>query len=89
MRTMDDEYDNTVFVGGKDIGNYVGAVLTQLEEFDEVFIRARGQANIGKAVVVSEMMQDKYGKDADIETRTDIKPDTGDAVTAVEITVSE
>ena len=86
---MVDEHENTVFVGGKDIGNYVGAVLTQLEEFDEVFVRARGQANIGKAVVVSEMMRDKYGKETSIDTRTDIKPDTGDCVTAVEIVVTD
>lgn len=53
--------DNTVYIGSKPTNSYCLAVLTQANEYDEIFIKARGRA-ISKAVDVAEISVNKYLK---------------------------
>lgn len=69
---MTDE-EKTVFVGQKKLANYINAVLTQFEqeEHDEIFIKARGRTNVGKAVDLAEIAKNRYEAEiAKIETET-------------------
>lgn len=52
---MADDEVNTVYVGDKDLGNYLGAVTKQLSENEAVKLMARGQENNGKAIDVAEI----------------------------------
>ncbi|MFW6196778.1 MAG: DNA-binding protein Alba, partial [Thermoplasmatota archaeon] len=66
----DDE--NTVFIGSKEVMNYVQAVMMQFNQSDEICIKARGRA-ISKAVDVAEITRQRFVEDAEI---TDIITDT-------------
>jgi len=66
---MSDE--NTVYVGDKELINYINAVLTQFRDYDEVLVKARGRKNIGTAVDVAEISKHNHGAEiADIKTNT-------------------
>lgn len=71
---------NTIYVGDKKLGKYINAVEIRLEEFEEVFISARGN-NIRKAVDALELLKRKHKvKPVNIETGTDelVNDDTGE-----------
>ncbi|HDD71532.1 MAG TPA: DNA-binding protein Alba [Candidatus Aenigmarchaeota archaeon] len=57
---------NVVLVGKKPTINYVLSALTILENNGEVVLKARGRA-ISKAVDVSQIVINKFMKDAKIE----------------------
>ncbi|MBU7014113.1 MAG: DNA-binding protein Alba [Theionarchaea archaeon] len=88
--------DNTVFIGGKPVMNYVLAVVTQLNSgtSSEVVIKARGRA-ISRAVDVAEIVRRKFMpglKVASIVTSTEeVARDDGtkSAVSAMEITLKQ
>ncbi len=88
----DDE--NTVFIGSKEVMNYVQAVMMQFNQSDEICIKARGRA-ISKAVDVAEITRQRFIEDAEI---TDIITDTEKIdneeggttnVSSIEITLSK
>ena len=86
--------ENNVYVGGKPVGSYIGAVLTQFGQFDEVNLLARGQENIGKAVDVAEIISKSHEKEiANIVTGTDSREDTDTGetyrVSNIKITLSD
>ncbi|KXB08402.1 RNA-binding protein [candidate division MSBL1 archaeon SCGC-AAA382N08] len=59
--------DNTIFVGNKEVMNYVLAVTTQFNEgSDTVDIKARGRA-ISTAVDTAEIVRNRFLKDVEIE----------------------
>ncbi|KXA91845.1 RNA-binding protein [candidate division MSBL1 archaeon SCGC-AAA259E19] len=65
--------DNVVFVGNKEVMNYVLAVTTQFNEgSDEVILKARGRA-ISTAVDAAEIVRNRFLTGADI---SDITTDT-------------
>lgn len=66
------EEENNVFVGGKDLGNYLGAVNKQLSENESTVLMARGQENNGKAIDVAEIVR-RDNEDIDV---TDIEIST-------------
>lgn len=58
--------DNVVFVGNKEVMNYVLAVVTQINEgSDEVILKARGRA-ISRAVDTAEIVRNRFLPDLDI-----------------------
>lgn len=68
---MTEERDNTVYIGDKPFGKYVGSVLTQFGDFDEVNVVARGRL-ITKAVDVAEVVKRKHDPVIDdIETESE------------------
>jgi len=64
----------TVYVGSKSVMNYVTAAVMQLNDSEEVTIKARGRA-ISRAVDCAEIVRNKFVPDAEITeitTGTDI-----------------
>lgn len=58
--------DNIVFIGKKEVMNYVLAVVTQINEgSDEVYLKARGRA-ISRAVDTAEIVRNRFLPDLDI-----------------------
>jgi DNA-binding protein len=88
--------DNTVYIGGKPVMNYVLAVITQFNtgKSNEVVVKARGRA-ISRAVDVSEIVRNKFLPTvnvASIVTSTEEVPrDDGSkaAVSSMEITLKK
>ncbi len=86
--------DNTVYIGGKPVMNYVLAVVTQFNtgKSNEVIIKARGRA-ISRAVDVAEIVRRRFLPDLkvnSIATSTEeISRDDGSkaAVSSMEITL--
>ena len=60
--------DNTVYIGNKQVMNYVTAVMTQFNEGDlnEVELMARGRA-ISRAVDVAEITRNRFLPDVEVE----------------------
>lgn len=59
--------DNVVYVGSKEVMNYVLAVVTQINEgSDEVVLKARGRA-ISRAVDTAEIVKNRFLPDLDIK----------------------
>jgi len=62
--------DNIVYVGNKEVMNYVLAVTTQFNEgSDEVVLKARGRA-ISRAVDTAEIVRNRFLPDIDIQDIT-------------------
>ena len=87
--------DNTVFVGNKEVMNYVLAVTTQFNEgSDEVNIKARGRA-ISTAVDTAEIVKNRFLENVDIQDITtgteEVENEEGDTsnVSTISITLSE
>ncbi len=87
--------DNVVFVGSKEVMNYVLAVTTQFNEgSDEVILKARGSA-ISRAVDTAEIVRNRFLTDVDIldiTTKTEeLEDDEGETsnVSAMSITLGE
>ncbi len=61
--------DNTVYIGNKQVMNYVTAVMTQFNEGDlnEVELMARGRA-ISRAVDVAEITRNRFLPNVDIDS---------------------
>ncbi len=61
--------DNTVYIGNKQVMNYVTAVMTQFNEGDlnEVELMARGRA-ISRAVDVAEITRNRFLPDVEVES---------------------
>ncbi len=61
--------DNTVYIGNKQVMNYVTAVMTQFNEGDtnEVRLMARGRA-ISRAVDVAEITRNRFLPDVEVES---------------------
>ncbi len=85
--------DNVIFVGNKEVMNYVLAVVTQVNEgSDEVVLKARGRA-ISRAVDAAEIVKNRFLPDAeisDIVTGTEeIETEEGDTsnVSTISITL--
>ncbi|MBU7026976.1 MAG: DNA-binding protein Alba [Theionarchaea archaeon] len=86
--------DNTVFIGGKPVMNYVLAVVTQFSigKSEEVIIKARGRA-ISRAVDVAEIVRRRFLPNLEITQITtsteEISRDDGStaAVSSMEITL--
>ncbi len=58
--------DNVVFIGNKEVMNYVLAVVTQINEgSDEVVLKARGRA-ISRAVDTAEIVRNRFLQDLNI-----------------------
>lgn len=58
--------DNVVYVGNKEVMNYVLAVTTQFNEgSDTVVLKARGRA-ISRAVDTAEIVRNRFLPDVDI-----------------------
>lgn len=58
--------DNIVFIGNKEVMNYVLAVVTQINEgSDEVYLKARGRA-ISRAVDTAEIVRNRFLPELDI-----------------------
>ena len=64
--------ENTIYIGNKPVMNYVLAVVTQINEFDSVTLRARGKA-ISRAVDTAEIVRNSFVQEADV---TDIQIST-------------
>ena len=65
--------DNVIFIGNKEVMNYVLATVTQFNEgSDEVVLKARGRA-ISRAVDTAESVRNRFLKDLEI---LDIVTDT-------------
>lgn len=66
--------DNIVYIGNKEVMNYVLAVVTQINEgSDEVVLKARGRA-ISRAVDTAEIVKNRFLQDLsilNIETGTE------------------
>jgi len=87
--------DNVVFIGNKEVMNYVLAVVTQFNEgSEEVVLKARGRA-ISRAVDAAEIVKNRFLPDVsiqDIETGTEeIENEEGDTsnVSTISITLGE
>ena len=87
--------DNVIFVGKKEVMNYVLAVTTQFNEgSDEVVIKARGSA-ISRAVDTAEIVRNRFLEDTeilDITTNTEeFENDDGSTsnVSEIEITLGK
>ena len=87
--------DNTVFVGNKEVMNYVLAVTTQFNEgSDEVNIKARGRA-ISTAVDTAEIVKNRFLENVEIQDITtgteEVENEEGDTsnVSTISITLSE
>lgn len=87
--------DNVVFVGSKEVMNYVLAVTTQFNEgSDEVVLKARGRA-ISRAVDAAEIVRNRFLPDVDIlniKTKTEeLEDEEGGTsnVSAITITLGE
>jgi DNA-binding protein len=88
--------DNTVYVGGKPVMNYVLAVITQFNrnKSDEVVVKARGRA-ISRAVDVSEIVRNRFLPTVNIESivisTEEVPRDDGSkaAVSSLEITLKK
>lgn len=86
--------DNTVYIGGKPVMNYVLAVVTQFNtgKSNEVIIKARGRA-ISRAVDVAEIVRRRFLPDLKVNSITtsteEISRDDGSkaAVSSMEITL--
>ena len=86
--------DNTVYIGGKPVMNYVLAVVTQFNtgKSNEVIIKARGRA-ISRAVDVAEIVRHRFLPDLKVNSITtsteEISRDDGSkaAVSSMEITL--
>lgn len=84
--------DNTVYIGGKPVMNYVLAVVTQFNtgKSNEVIIKARGRA-ISRAVDVAEIVRRRFLPDLKVSSITtsteEISRDDGSkaAVSSMEI----
>lgn len=62
--------DNVVYVGNKEVMNYVLAVTTQFNEgSDDVVLKARGRA-ISRAVDTAEIVRNRFLPDIDIQDIT-------------------
>ena len=62
--------DNIVYVGNKEVMNYVLAVTTQFNEgSDDVVLKARGRA-ISRAVDTAEIVRNRFLPDIDIQDIT-------------------
>ncbi len=62
--------DNVVYVGNKEVMNYVLAVTTQFNEgSEEVVLKARGRA-ISRAVDTAEIVRNRFLPDVDIQDIT-------------------
>jgi len=59
--------DNTVYIGKKDIMQYVLALVAQFHSSNEVSVKARGR-NISMAVDVVEIVRNRYVPDAKVRT---------------------
>lgn len=61
--------DNTVYIGNKQVMNYVTAVMTQFNEGDlnEVELMARGRA-ISRAVDAAEITRNRFLPNVDIDS---------------------
>ena len=66
--------ENNIFIGNKQVMNYVLAVVTQMNEGEtEINIRARGRA-ISRAVDVAEIVKNRFvpgSEIGEIKTQTD------------------
>lgn len=66
--------DNVVYIGNKEVMNYVLAVVTQINEgSDEVVLKARGRA-ISRTIDTAEIVRNRFLQDLeilDIETGTE------------------
>lgn len=87
--------DNVVFVGSKEVMNYVLAITTQFNEgSDEVILKARGRA-ISTAVDAAEIVRNRFLPEVDIlDITTDteeIETDEGGTsnVSTISITLGE
>lgn len=87
--------DNVVFVGNKEVMNYVLAITTQFNEgSDEVILMARGRA-ISTAVDAAEIVRNRFLPEVDIlDITTDteeIETDEGGTsnVSTISITLGE
>ncbi len=59
--------DNTVYIGGKPVMNYVLAVITQIStgKSNEVILKARGRA-VSRAVDVAEIVRHRFLPDLEV-----------------------
>lgn len=86
--------DNVVFIGNKEVMNYVLAVVTQINEgSDEVVLKARGRA-ISRAVDTAEIVRNRFLQDLnilDIDTGTEeIENEDGTSnVSTISITLGQ
>ena len=64
--------NNTIFVGSKPVMNYVLAVVTQFNDYDNVTLRARGKA-ISRAVDAAEIVRNRFVPESEV---TDIQIST-------------
>lgn len=89
--------DNTIFVGSKNLMNYVNAVQWQLKTNKEIKLIARGK-NIVKAIDTSQIINDRYMKDEAEITSVKIGSEEGEnkeqkgkkfRVSNIEITIAK
>lgn len=87
--------ENVIFVGSKEVMNYVLAVTTQFNEgSEEVILKARGRA-ISRAVDTAEIVRNRFLPDVDIldiSTKTEeLENENGETsnVSAMSITLGE
>lgn len=87
--------DNTVYVGDKPAMSYALAVVTQLNDGNDlVHVKARGKA-ISTAVDVAEIVRNRFVEEADVEDieigTDEIDTDEGDTinVSSVHIKIEE
>lgn len=86
--------DNTIYIGGKPVMNYVLAVVTQFSmgRSEEVVIKARGRA-ISRAVDVAEIVRHRFLPSLEVKAITisteNVSRDDGSkaAVSSMEITL--
>ncbi|KXA91826.1 RNA-binding protein [candidate division MSBL1 archaeon SCGC-AAA259E19] len=66
--------DNVIYIGNKEVMNYVLAVVTQINEgSDEVVLKARGRA-ISRTIDTAEIVRNRFLQDLeilDIQTGTE------------------
>lgn len=66
MANETESADNVVFIGNKEVMNYVLAVVTQINEgSDEVYLKARGRA-ISRSVDTAEIVRNRFLPELDI-----------------------
>ncbi|KXA88989.1 RNA-binding protein [candidate division MSBL1 archaeon SCGC-AAA259I09] len=87
--------DNVVYVGNKEVMNYVLAVTTQFNEgSEEVILKARGRA-ISRAVDTAEIVRNRFLQDVEIKDITtgteEIEGEEGETsnVSTITITLGE
>ncbi len=87
--------DNVVYIGNKEVMNYVLAVTTQFNEgSDEVLLKARGRA-ISRAVDTAEIVKNRFLQNVEIKDITtgteEIEGEEGDTsnVSTMTITLGE